>query len=467
MKLRLAALTSVLALIALACGQKPGVHARGVGLLPGQLTGGTGAGAGGPLPSPTPSFDPTTGQFIDPATGQALDPTTGQPPTGTTSTTTSTGSSGGSGGGGGGGGGDRTGVTNSTITIGLHAPVTGAAPVRQNSFDSGKDIYWRKGANGKEVKIHGRSVKVVFANDEYNPSKARGVCQQMAQQQNAFLLIGGAGTDQIKSCADYSKSNGIPYLSAGVVQNALRNHGNYFALSMSYAQQGPILAQYVQKRLSCSPNCRVLVIATDTANFDDAVTSFKKHYPSAQVKRPSKRASGSEYGDDACPVTSPFEVVYPLTSPTFFLELEAAASCNPRYVGVGISMGLDTVAANGCRTPSGSMDGSIFFSPAPAFESDGKRDAAFTRAGGTDDIQYLLWGLSKAIHQMLLKTGPNLTRQNFMKTVQSSSFSSGTFPPLKYSRSNHFGGQSVHVLRAVCAGGGGHYVTAQKFAKGF
>ena len=56
------------------------------------------------------------------------------------------------------------------------------------------------------VKINGREVHVVFKDDHYNPSYARQVCQQMAQQNHAFLLIGGAGTDQIKACAGYAAS---------------------------------------------------------------------------------------------------------------------------------------------------------------------------------------------------------------------------------------------------------------------
>ena len=38
---------------------------------------------------------------------------------------------------------DTAGVTDTEIVIGIHAPVTGASPIPQTSFDVGKDIYWK------------------------------------------------------------------------------------------------------------------------------------------------------------------------------------------------------------------------------------------------------------------------------------------------------------------------------------
>jgi hypothetical protein len=162
-------------------------------------------------------------------------------------------------------------------------------------------------------------------------------------------------------------------------------------------------------------------------------------------------------------------VVFPLTSPTFFLELEGSAACNPQYVGVGISMGLDTVASVGCASQTGSMNGARFFSPAYSYDEANQQknanDKAFKKAGGKDDVEFLLWGLNATLHQMLLKAGPNLTRGGFIQAVQSSSFKTGVFPPLKYSSSNHFGAKHVNVLRADCSKSA--YVTEAKLKSSF
>lgn len=458
MKIRGLIVLVVLGMIAAACGQKPGVHDRGVAS---GETGLVGSGTGA-------VFDPTTGQLVDPNTGQVVDPTTGTATgtvpgsvPGTTPTSAPPVA----------GPGDRTGITDKTITIGLHAPVTGAAPVRSDSFNTGRQLYWDHGNKGSPVKVFGRTVKVLFENDNYNPSTAAQKCKQMAEGGKAFLLVGGAGTDQIQACAKYAANAGIPYLSAGVAQNSLSIYPNYFALSMSYFQQGPVLASYIKKnaaKFGCgSDGCSVAAVVTNTANFDDAVDGFRKGFPSAKIFRPSKSDSGAEWGDELCTgPTKNYEVVFPLTSPTFFLEMSGAptASCNPQYVGVGISMGLDTVASTGCKTSREAMGGSVFFSPAPAFRTgstSAQKDPTFAKYG-EDDLHWLLWGLMKDLHQMFQKAGPDMSRQSFIQTISSAKISTGVFPDLSYSPSNRFGAKTAWALEAVCEGSGGYYKTLGK-----
>ena len=443
------------ALLAAACGQYPNVHEDAVAS--GEI-----APAGTGL-----ATDPTTGLPVEPGTGATG--TTGTGTTGTTGTgTTGSGGSTGSGTTAPTGGGTTTGVTDTTIKIGIHAPLTGAAPLKSESFNTGKDLYWLKGNDGKPIEIHGRQVQVVFQDDQYNPSHARAVCQQMAEDQQVFLLVGGAGTDQIQACAAYSASKGIPYLSAGVTEKGLTTLPNYFAVSMSYAAQGPLLAQYMEANKSAlewsGDPAKVAVVHTNTPNFDDAVASFTQAMPGVRVFRPEKNERGPSMVGQLCTGTvKNFEVVYPLTAPTYFLEMAGASKCEPQYVGVGVSMGLNTVASTGCQT--GGVDGARFFSPVPAFADSSKYDAGFRAAGGSDDIMFLLWGLSKSIHQLLLNAGPNLSREGFIAATSTATVKSGVFPDLTYTPQNHFGANQVHVLRADCSKA--QYVTEQAFKSSF
>ena len=328
------------------------------------------------------------------------------------------------------------------------------------------------------VRVFGKRVEVSFRDDEYNPSTATQRCKQMAEgNPRAFLLIGGAGTDQIHACAKYAHGGGIPYLSAGVVQNNLASFPNYFALSMTYYQQGKLLGNYIKQNRNngnwkCDGACdKVALVITNTANFDDAINGFREAYGNNfTLIRPGKRHHGFDYASRLCTATTKnFDVVYPLTSPTFFLEMmgDPSASCNPQYVGVGISMGLDTVASTGCKSSRSAMNGSIFFSPAPAFTRAsgslpyGKKDPVFNRYG-RDDIHWLLWGLMKHIHQMFEKAGPDMSRQSFMSKLSTSRIKADVFPALRYSQSNHFGASSAWILRAVCEGSGGYYITVGK-----
>lgn len=461
------ALVAVVLLALPGCGQYPGVREN----LAGQrgtdvLGGGTGTEAGGPG---------TGGPGTDGGPGGAGG---GGPEAGASEGADGGGESGGSGSAGGGsGGGDTTGVSADRITIGIHAPLTGAAPLRQASFDAGKDLYWQHGAGGDPVTVHGRQVEVIFADDRYRPSHARQVCQQMAEQGEAFLLIGGGGTDQIQACAQYAASKGVPYLSAGVTELGLRRLRSYFPASQSYPQQARLLADYIRRELGITDASRVAAVITNTPNFDDATEAFQRAFPGVRVFRPDKNENGGSTAGNLC--TGPndnFDVVFPLVAPTFYLEMAAAAACRPQYVGVGVSMGLDSVASVGCEAGR-STENARFFSPAPSFEDarQGRWDEQFMRAAAAagvtpDDIMWLLWGQSKVLHALLDNAGEGLTRQRFIARTENARVRTGVFPELRYAPSDHFGAQEVHVLRNVCqrrGGAAGYYVTEHAFVRSF
>ena len=112
--------------------------------------------------------------------------------------------------------------------IGIHAPLTGAAPVPEDSVDKAKDLYWKFIA--ERGGIFGRNVRVVFRDDQYNPSRAVAVCREMVEEEHAFLLV-GVGTDQVVSCARYASQAGVPYFSMGGGEAAVATVNATFHLS--------------------------------------------------------------------------------------------------------------------------------------------------------------------------------------------------------------------------------------------
>ena len=111
------------------------------------------------------------------------------------------------------------------------------------------------------------------------------------------MILGGAGADQITACAQYANSVGVPYLSAGVNQTGLDKLKTYFAISMTYAQQAPLLSQLVKNNLK---KTAVAMITEDTPSFVDARAAAKKAFGALGKSRSrpdetiSKNASSSE-----------------------------------------------------------------------------------------------------------------------------------------------------------------------------
>src|SRR5438105_1284799 len=95
----------------------------------------------------------------------------------------------------------ETGVTGTTIRIGIHAPITGAAAFPQNAFDKGKDVYWKYIA--EKGGIFGRNVDVVLRDDQSNQSAALQACGDLVQNQQVFILLGMgvASSAEMTTCA--------------------------------------------------------------------------------------------------------------------------------------------------------------------------------------------------------------------------------------------------------------------------
>lgn len=468
--MRAAAVLSALALTLVAgCGQKPGVaqlYAPGSygaqNVAPGQ------PGIPG-QPGAIPGAPGSTGQNAIPGAsvpGQQAGATQsgGTAGTGGTSGTGGTGGTGGPTGGPGGDGGgsggpaDTTGVTDSTIKIGIHAPVTGAAAFPQRSFENAVGVY-ASYINSKGG-INGRKLEVLFRDDKFDPNHARAVCKDLAQQQKVFMIIGGAGSDQIDSCARYANSVGVPYVSAGVHETRpglgpLSQLRTYYAASLTYEQQAPLITNLVKKQF---PNETVglLVASNDSLNsyFDTQNASlaqaigdrleFADRVPkNIQSEAPTIAAQICNSGVSA--------VVWN-AAPSGLINVTKSMTCNVRFLGPGNTNGLNIVAQGGCPQ----LDDAQFFSSFPQLDKINQMDPNFEPAyrkkngSNPDDIGIAIWGVEKLVSQILAAGGKDLSRQSFMAAMDSGkTFDNGVYPQVNFGKSR-FGGTAMHLLRADC-----------------
>ncbi len=367
---------------------------------------------------------------------------------------------------------DTSGVSDDEIVIGIHAPVTGASPIPQETFDIGKDIYWKFLAADEPDALGGRKVRVVFRDDEFNPNRAVEVCQEMVESEHAFILVGGGGADQITACAQYAAEAGVPYFSAGVNENGLEDLSTYFALSATYAQQVPLIIDHI-KELGLT---KVGVVVTDTPSFEDPHSAFVKAAKKADLdvvaddtinKSPSEAETNTEVQKLK---EGGAEVVFILASPLTYLGIAGGAtsqSFEPVFIGPGITSGLNEVLQFGCP----SVGNGEFFSPFPELDVIDQLDpdyvAAYEQFGQgepADDIGLALWGLNKTIRTMFEATGDDLGRAALINTIQEGEpFDSGVFAPVTFTADDHFGGSAAHLLKADC--GTKQYATEAQFVE--
>ncbi|HYH48721.1 MAG TPA: ABC transporter substrate-binding protein, partial [Acidimicrobiia bacterium] len=321
---------------------------------------------------------------------------------------------------------DRTGITDTTIRIGIHAPVTGAAPFPQSAFEQSNDLYWKFLA--EKGGVHGRNVEVVFRDDKYNPTSAVQVCREMVEEEKVFAIIGFAGSDQITACARYAETANVPYFSGGVNEEGLAGLNRYFAISQTYDQQSATIAKMMKNRIK-KTKVAIVVIATPALNSTvRSITNEVLKVGGLQIVRSSrigKYASDAELLSEAQQLRNAgAEIVYVIAAPIPFIKLATnaqAQSYNPSWVGPGTTVGFQVVAQAGCP----SVGTSKFLSPFPQLDAIDELDPDYKPAyrkyvgNSPDDIGILNWGMNKTVHQMLEATGRDLSRQSFFKTVTS------------------------------------------------
>lgn len=194
---------------------------------------------------------------------------------------------GGGGGGGGGGtppptqqqssGGDRTGVSDTEIRIGIHAPKTiGGAPLNLAEDPiKGLEAYARFiNDNGG---INGRKLKLDIQDDRYEASGGSDAAKRLIENKN-FIISGTLGVDQINVVANEAAKAGIPYHAAGGGEPDFARLGIY-QVSTSYDTHAVQLARF----LAQDPNYKgkkVGISALNSALMKPSVEVFK-----AEAKR--------------------------------------------------------------------------------------------------------------------------------------------------------------------------------------
>jgi hypothetical protein len=346
------------------------------------------------------------------------------------------------------------------------------------AFATGAKLFW------ENHKVFGRSVVVEFMDDEYNASHARSVCEQLSRQ--TFLVVGGAGTDQIQACATdpLLAETHTPYLSAGVTTNGLTGLFNYFAMTQTYPAQTPEVWSMANQLFSSDASGKWAIVTEDTPNFNDVTSAMAavlgQHNISYTVIRTPKVFQQSD-ADTAVSKAEAFTgrtggTVFVDVDPNFWIDMvnsAARALYQPAWVGPGLTNGENLVAEPVCGEQANVQ--AAFLSPFPGLDHQpsgftDENNPAPDTAPNERDIEMDIYGTNEAIYYMLESLGSiqNLTRDNFIRAMRNFSAASSysapggllhVLPSIAY-RGGHFGGTGMWIEKLDCTDSAGpEYVT--------
>ena len=160
------------------------------------------------------------------------------------------------------------GLSDTELTLGMSAPLTGASKELGRQMRVGLDVaFARANASGG---IQGRKVKLVALDDGYEPSRTRDVMRELVEQKGVFSFVGNVGTPTAAVAVPYALERKMLFFGAFSGAALLRNEppDRYvFNFRASYAEETAAIVRYLVEVRHIKPE-QIAVFAQDDSYGD-------------------------------------------------------------------------------------------------------------------------------------------------------------------------------------------------------
>jgi branched-chain amino acid transport system substrate-binding protein len=174
------------------------------------------------------------------------------------------------------------GVTDSEIRFGISAPFTGPAKELGQNMKLGIEAAFNT-ANGNGG-VHGRQLRLVAADDGYEPTRTAATMKQLYERDQVFGLVGNVGTPTAVVALPYALDRKMlffgPFTGAGLLRNDPPDR-YVFNYRASYAEETAAVVNYLVKVRRLLPE-QIAVFAQQDAYGDAGFAGVEKAIRSLQ-----------------------------------------------------------------------------------------------------------------------------------------------------------------------------------------
>jgi branched-chain amino acid transport system substrate-binding protein len=145
---------------------------------------------------------------------------------------------------------DTTGITDTEIVIGMWLPLSGNAASLYAPIGKAHEAYFKM--LNEQGGIHGRKIKYVQEDDQYDPTKTVPLVKKMVEEDKVFAFVGGLGTPNGVAVLDYVTRNKVPHIapSSGSGKWSEPVQPGYYAWQLNYKTEANILVNYGTQTLA-------------------------------------------------------------------------------------------------------------------------------------------------------------------------------------------------------------------------
>ena len=372
---------------------------------------------------------------------------------------------------------DVPGISEDTITIGGHWPLTGVAAPGYSEIPGGAKAYFDYvNANGG---IDGKTIELVIKDDGYNPTNTTQVTNELVQQEGVFGVVGGLGTPTHSAVIDFLNEEGVPdlFVSSGARKwgETPQEYPYTFGWQPDYLIEGKIIGQYVAENM---PDAKVGLFLQDDdfgadgeegvrQFIDDQVVEAVRYTPGNTDVAPQVaklKASGAD-------LVIGFNVPsYTALSQLVSLKLGyqpqwyySNVGSDPTLVGSLLARFSEGEVEDGAAL----LDGVMTSEYIPGVDTPDDPwvqlwQKVWDEHGAEGELtNYRVYGMSWAYTfvQSALAAGDSLSRDGIVEAIESSgsSFEGPGYAPFRYSADSHLGLSGMKIVELQ--GGAGEDLT--------
>ena len=353
--------------------------------------------------------------------------------------------------------GEGRGVTQDTIVIGNISDYSGPAVDNTSHYNKAIDAYFRHiNDNGG---IHGRKIKLIKEDDRYSIPMGVAAFKKLIFRDKAFMIF-IASTGETFALARQITKHKVPTISLGKADEITRPVKKYiFSSGPPYTSMVKVVVDYIVKDLKAK-NPRIAIVCPDTAYGKSSLVALKDQLKFHDLKLADKEILEFGAVDATTQVLglkrakATHVILYEIVSPSVALIRDAnKMGFKPQMIGhyYSCAENLVEILGNLAEGYLGVHSYTSWYDDCPGmikarkivktYYPDYKPGARLFAEGCT---------IGLIVEHALRKTGKDLTRENFMKAMESIKDldAGGISAPITFSKTKHEPSEESKMFKA-------------------